>query len=1013
MEMSRKISLSSSSSLSSCSGTGNESGFKTVECHPQTILQMDKSASKSSESCPSLAKIEDDEASNITDDKTAGTAGSVHRNVLVTATAAVRNSANITIVGMASGEKDIATEGSKNASNDSSNKIATSAIESSTSTDDDKGKGNKNEAKGTTNVSDAIADIAASSHFRSRRKKREHTDSPQQNAPPSSKNIPVLTNPPIIVTASMSNHYVPPRLQMGITSQKNHPFSKSKTNDRNSAGSSNVPKNKVSVHMLNSVGLECGDDGTLRLERFDDDDSASLCANDVDSARPIKVEDETGKDAGTVVSKKPSMWTLEQHKAFAAAIFEIGLKNCSPSIIMENMRKQPRYITRERTKSHLQKYRQTKERSKGEFLKEYDAFFKSTEQAKEFLNSKNSSAPDNKKSAGTKKSFKGKEPFPKAVLTTALEGKKPSKLLGGKAAALLSYSVLNGFSTSHGPDQLQYKAAKFSEFPVLTEEEKRSSVGASLLQVKSLIDNMTDVLLKTRHGIKPFPVRKTGIGDDESASSSLCSSDDGSSDEDDDNIDGSGAVDKNMVGKTGSKDQDPNTASSAVPKHGGPFPVGVVPGGPAHPLFRPPPTAYPPPFPPQGAPPPVAAGFPPPQYPPPQPPFYGGAPPPSHVQPAAAPGFGAPPGFHHPQMHYPQDPRINPYQQAPPPQSFPGVPPGAHPGVPPGVPPMQPNYYTPAPGYPPYYGGPNESTMNAAVNNANAEYPPHFDQSRHGGEERQQRTGVYDRQSPSYSNQGRGDRRAYNVSERSTEKRSRRRAEKRSKHRRRRAGRAETPLSVDSTDLQRSGGTDFTEFLDRLHKVPSPSKTAPQKPPSSPIETSRHHGRFKSSPSLDSQDSPMDKPTRKRSRQSEVQKHHPPNLYQPQFDTAVQSNSYTKNYGSPDGHTSEGGGGHSLASTYESSPLDRGPSEQSQSRSHVDQQQHGNNNGQFWDSSNYGEASYNNQQQQQSAVFHQQAAQLDGYDPGSEEHEQQHGLYTKSAQPSPDAGSTANYFFGD
>ena len=278
--------------------------------------------------------------------------------------------------------------------------------------------------------------------------------------------MPMISNPPTIVTASMSNHYVPPKLQIRIGLINNNAFARSKSSDKNFAGNSNGHKNKVPVHMLNSVGLECGDDGMLRLGCFDVDDDASICANDIDGVGPIKTEDETGEDRSTPLSKKqkPPMWTLKQHKAFSAAIFEIGLKNCSPSIIMENMRKQPKYITRERTKSHLQKYRQTKERSKGEFVKEFDAFFKSTEQAKDLLNSKNSNSStfDNDKSIDTNKIFKRKESVPKAILTTALEGKKPSKLLGGKAAALLSYSVLNGFSTSHGPDQLQYMAAKFS-----------------------------------------------------------------------------------------------------------------------------------------------------------------------------------------------------------------------------------------------------------------------------------------------------------------------------------------------------------------------------------------------------------------------------------------------------------------------------------------------------------------------------------------------------------------------
>lgn len=964
MDMSRKISLSSSSasSIESLSSVGTKNGCKTVLCQPLTTLQMTESGAKSSESWPSLTKTEGRDSQN--DLQNSG--GNINTSISASTMADVRSSAHTIPVGTSSATKENTTADSI-PSDDKSIGTTANTVTCSKSTDNSDLKRSKNEAKYIDHITDAIADIAASSRIQSRRKKRERTES--TTSPQLINHMPTLNHPPKIVTASMSNHYVPPRLQIGIGSLK-----KFKSSDKNLADSNTNPENKISVHMLNSVGLECGDDGTLLLERFDDDDHGSMCANDPERARPVKKEDEIMADTITASCKikKPLSWTLDQHRAFAAAIFEIGLKNCSPSIIMENMRKQPRYITRERTKSHLQKYRQTKQRSKGEFLKEFDAFFESTEEAKVLLNSNSSN-----------KNLERKEPFTKAILTTALEGKKPSKLLGGKAAALLSYSVFNGFSTSHGPDQLQYKAAKLTEFPSLTEEEKRSSVGASLLQVKTLIDNMTDVLLKTRHGIKPFPVGKSVTGDDESVSSSSCSSDEGYSDEEDDAMEGGGRVDKNLMGKGGSKDQDPTAVPPAVPKPGGMFPMGAVPGAPTNPLYRPPPTAYPAPFPAQGAPPPpVPTGFPPPQYPQAHPPFYGGAHPPPHLQPGAAPTFGAPAGFH-PQMHYPQDPRINPYQQPPPTQVGPY----------PGVPPMQPNYYPPVPGYPSYYGGTNESNIPPVANNSVADYPPgdvYANQSRQGGGEHRQRSESYSERSPSYSNDGRSDRISYDIDEDPIDKRSRRRAEKRSKHRRRRSDRAESSLLMETSE--RSDGNDFGDFLDRLSKVPSPSKSS-QKPSSSPVQRSRHHGSLK-------QDSQMEKRERKRSH------------YQAAFDTPAESNSYTKNYGSPDDQFSEAGV-RSLASTYEASPVRRAPSDRSQRQAHDDQQRQADNNGQFWESSNFEEASYNNQQHPHSSAgvsFDQQSAQLDAYGSGTEHQQHQ---FLKSGQSSPDDGSKHNYFFGE
>jgi len=767
--------------------------------------------------------------------------------------------------------------------------------------------------------------------------------------------------------------------------------------------------------MLNSVGLECGDDGVLHLEHFDDDEDeiASTHADDFDGVKPaaIKTEDEVRGNKNSHPSldrpvnkkRKPPPWTLEQHRAFAAAMFEIGLKNCSPSVIMENMRKQPRYITRERTKSHLQKYRQTKERSRAEFLKEYDAFFNSTEKAKALLSRKNcnSSSSDEKDSStsiNTKnKDLNHKEPIPKVVLTTALEGKKPSKLLGGEASALLSYSVLNNFSTNHGPDQLQYKAAKLMEFPVMTEGEKKSSVGASLLQVKTLIDNMTDVLLKQRHGIGPLPTHKRGPGDYESDSSSCCSSEDGYSVDDEDNTETVAAVDKQLIGKPINKDQDP-MATTAPVRHAGPFAVGA--GGLAHPFYRGPPTgAYPPPFPAPVTAPPIAAGaagFPPPQYPHPPPSFYGGAP--THLQAAGPPAFGGPTGFTSFPMYYPQDPRLNPFQQAPPGQV------GAYPGAPP----MQPNFYPGMTGYPAYYGKADEGTIisNVDGNNPNIEYsrPPQAassgdvypDHSRQTSDsQRHQQQRVYD-QSPSHSSDGRGDRRSYDLScDSSTDATNQRRPEKRSKRRRGRDHRNEMPSSVETRDRRRKRNDEFRDFFDRLARVPSPDKVS-QRSSSSPVQRSSR-GQGRSSP-LHSEETTA-KSMRIRSRQQHGE--HEGQRYEQQFQP--------KSYGeSPAGDPfSESDASH-FASPYDANPLSQPANDRRQGKQNQQSKQ-SDINGQFWESSNFMGADYNHQHRQQNVGggdLFQQPAQPDTF---ACESDRRYG----TSFSSPEGDSTGKYFFGE
>ena len=93
-----------------------------------------------------------------------------------------------------------------------------------------------------------------------------------------------------------------------------------------------------------------------------------------------------------LTSSCPSLWTEEDHRSFVEAIYEIGLKHASPSVILEKMvlvnadnanrkksdkKKHNRHhpqLTSERVKSHLQKYRNNKIKSYTEFMGEYDAW---------------------------------------------------------------------------------------------------------------------------------------------------------------------------------------------------------------------------------------------------------------------------------------------------------------------------------------------------------------------------------------------------------------------------------------------------------------------------------------------------------------------------------------------------------------------------------------------------------------------------------------------------------------
>jgi SHAQKYF class myb-like DNA-binding protein len=65
-------------------------------------------------------------------------------------------------------------------------------------------------------------------------------------------------------------------------------------------------------------------------------------------------------------------WPEELHRDFVSAIFDVGLKHSSPSTVLEHM-PQHEQITTERIKSHLQKYRMHRQKSKKEFMTSYAA----------------------------------------------------------------------------------------------------------------------------------------------------------------------------------------------------------------------------------------------------------------------------------------------------------------------------------------------------------------------------------------------------------------------------------------------------------------------------------------------------------------------------------------------------------------------------------------------------------------------------------------------------------------
>lgn len=202
-------------------------------------------------------------------------------------------------------------------------------------------------------------------------------------------------------------------------------------------------------------------------------------------------------------------WSDELHKQLVSTIFDIGLRNSSPAVILENMTEKSKAITSERVKSKLQKYRNNKDKSRQDFIDEYDAFLTRL------------------KALGC--AGVGTQAGSSPVALLEMMGCK--KLLGGDAAAFLSYAVMNEQSglvksdstgegmTSMSSNLLRKDVAEYVEnfsgtgipFPELTEEEKKTSLGVSMTFVMGLFLSMTQHLMTERAEAERL-AKEEGVG---------------------------------------------------------------------------------------------------------------------------------------------------------------------------------------------------------------------------------------------------------------------------------------------------------------------------------------------------------------------------------------------------------------------------------------------------------------------------------------------------------------------
>lgn len=235
---------------------------------------------------------------------------------------------------------------------------------------------------------------------------------------------------------------------------------------------------------------------------------------------------------GTAVPPAPSptgscgdSWTKDDHRSLVQAIYEVGLRHSSPSVIQEHMIScNDEQVTGERLKSHLQKYRKNIAKNRDDFLNEYDDWLEKA------------------LAVGAL----GGDPFcddgsrllylqPPPAVAAQLAG--TSSLVGGEPAAFVTYSVMyeqtaaaasaaNPLSDIGGetfPSQSQAVSIDLRRdvpsgesvsspaphqeyaFPILTDEERRSPLGLCLSRVLGLFHPMSLMLLHERERNQALP----------------------------------------------------------------------------------------------------------------------------------------------------------------------------------------------------------------------------------------------------------------------------------------------------------------------------------------------------------------------------------------------------------------------------------------------------------------------------------------------------------------------------
>jgi len=199
-------------------------------------------------------------------------------------------------------------------------------------------------------------------------------------------------------------------------------------------------------------------------------------------------------------------WPEELHRDFVSAIFDVGLKHSSPSTLLEQMPKHEQ-ITTERIKSHLQKYRLHRVKSKQEFMHTYTATLQQLQAGTVGKDGSNNKTLNGGSVAGqltyaamTNKDTKGGASAESATATTkpASATEEGAQVPQEVASSTASTKAATATTTKEAPEAQTQKQPESLLLPRLTEAEKKSPVGMGMGYLMGLFFSLQQQLMAQR-----------------------------------------------------------------------------------------------------------------------------------------------------------------------------------------------------------------------------------------------------------------------------------------------------------------------------------------------------------------------------------------------------------------------------------------------------------------------------------------------------------------------------------